>query len=369
MTSRAKENRSAKSEKDVVEQKCYRCGATLTEENSLGGGVPCCIPCQKQVYEGFRQSNGTSVGLYLTCARFDLPCLPLLVPENFEEEPDKWGKYLEILTESGKIFDGDEIATFSDGEMVLLRIFGKNFDQKDFSTYVRYEMAKRKREEEELQGVKADELAGTEKQRKDWGTLALWQNLPMTDALYNELDRIYEQRLESYKGIMLSDATQMTLRRVCKLTLAQDFLQSRGDASGVDRLQKTIDSMLASEQLRKKDEKPVENFRLDTMIKALENAGLMENGQFLDFDRTREVLLGIVQKNKKYDYPLDACDQIIFKIANNIRQNAGSVMMSELSDDLLVSDDYGEFKAKGDKDYEERAAYAQTVNVRTNKEK
>lgn len=345
------------SKKETQTLTCYKCGRPLTEDNSFESKMPICIDCQCKDFIDLEQANGIGLAVYLCCAKYDLPCLPLLLPDNFEEEKNKWAKYLEILQEKDVLVKNDRLADFNDGETYILRLFGKEMSEKDFGKYVAHQKSR------------IAKIPGTEKQRQEWGTLAIWQNLPMTTEIYNELDRMYEDRLNTYKGVTLSDSTKATIRRVCKLTFAQDYLQSLGDASGVDKIQKTIDSILSAEQLRRKDEKPVENFRVDSMVKALEDAGLMEDGKFLSFDETRKALLQGIQKSHKYDYPIDACDQMIFNIINNMRANAGAVLLDELSDDLIIEDDYNEFASTADEEYLQRQDYAQTTNLRPKGEK
>lgn len=312
---------------------CFDCGEELTSENSIEGGLPYCVRCQRKQYEELRQQNGTSLALYLATSRFNLPLYPLLLPDDFEEEPDKWERYLEILSESGKLFKADgRLATFADGETCLLKIFGREFSQKDFAKYVLTERAKVAR------------LEGTEEQRRMWGVRNLWENVPMTTEIYNELDDMYEARLENYKGVSLSDATQATLRRVCKWTLAQDYLQSKGEVASIDKLQKSIDSAMAAEQLRKKDEKPVEALRPDALVQALENAGLMQNGDLLPYDELLNVLRDNFVKSKKYDYSLDVADQLILDVINSMRANADLVQVAELEEQFAPVDEYGEFE-------------------------
>jgi hypothetical protein len=204
---------------------------------------------------------------------------------------------------------------------------------------------------------------GTETQRQFWGERDLYQNVPMTTAIYNELDNRYDARMARLKGITIDDQLIDTQKKICKLLLAQDHVLSLGDVAAFDKLQKSIDSIQAAEQLRKKDEKPIEGFKFDSSIKALEDAGLVEHGKFLNFDDTRKVLLGIA-KGTKYNYPLDMVDQMLFGISNNMRANAGVLMETELPEDLVFDDDNGEFLSKPSNEYEEKSKFIGSTNVR-----
>ncbi len=310
---------------------CYKCGVELTEKNGLYNR-PYCIDCQQEFYETLEQEHGIHLSLYFMALKIDLPLYPLLLPDNFNEEENKWISYIDLLDKNDKLFKEDgELATFFDGESNMLRIFGKDFTERDFSKFVRFEKEKIAKQQ------------GTPHQREIWGTTDLWQGLHLTTKLYNELDKRYMQRVGRYKGITVDDQMEETLRRVCKLTVAQDFLQSNGDASGVDKLQKTINSIMEAEQLRKKDEKPQEVFTAGGLLEALENAGLVEDGAFKDLDSVQEALFKFATRKGKYDYSIDVVDQVINDIYKTMRTNADLFIESELPDSLKVNDIYGEF--------------------------
>lgn len=337
---------------------CRKCGEELTEDNCRGYEMLYCISCESKVFSDLERVNGTCLAFYLACARFDLPLYPLLITndkgeliEEIATAEDKWLAYIDLLYEKGKLFLGDRTANFQDGETYLLRIFGREMSEKTFGTFVI--------NERKLIASKE----GTEEQRLTWGERDLYQNVPMTTSIYNELDRRYESRMARLKGITIDEQLVDTQRKLCKMLLAQDHLLSLGDVAAFDKLQKSIDSIQAAEQLRKKDEKPIEGFKFDSSIKALEDAGLVEDGKFLNFDATRKALLGIA-RGTKYNYPIDMVDQMLFGISNNMRANAGVLMETELPEDLVFEDSNGEFLQNHTAEYEEKAKFIGSTNVR-----
>lgn len=334
---------------------CHKCGAELSEENCRAEGVPYCIFCESESFEEFEKANGTHLALYLNCARFNVPLHPLLLGKDFEQEENRWFAYIELLEENGKHLVNERPASFADGESRLLRIFGKDFTEKDFAKYIHYEKDR------------LSKLPGTEKQREMWGTRTLWQNLPMTTEVYDELDRIYEARTSRYKGVSLDDTVREVLKKVSTLSLVQEHLRSLGDAAGYDRVQKIIDSMLASEQLRRKDEKPVEPLKMDAMVVALESMGLMENGQLLNYDELVEVLRDKFVKSKKYAYSLDVADQMILDIHNTMRANADIAALVDLPAEMELVDEYGEFESEETEQEKENKRFAGLTKVQFEK--
>ena len=281
--------------KSKTEYICRKCGVEMTEDNCRSQECFYCVECESKAFEELEKANGTSLGLYLSCSRFDVPLYPLLITEKdgslkeeFETAEDKWLAYLDILDREEKLFVNDRMATFTDGETRLLYIFGRKFDKETFANHVVFE---RERLEKQV---------GTNEQRERWGTRPLWQNLPMTNEIYNDLDRMFFARKSRYKGVTVDEQLEDTIKKWTTLSLVQDHLRSLGDAAGYDKVQKSIDSMLAAEQLRKKDEKPIEEMRVDSLVLALENAGLMENGELLTYDELVEALRDNFVKSKKY---------------------------------------------------------------------
>lgn len=333
---------------------CSICGTPLTEENSRENAY-ICWDCETKRFKQIEEANGTSIALFLMCGMVNLPLEPMILPYKFaEKEGNKWEVYCNLLKEKGKLEKNGKLRGFTNGVCDIREIFGSKMSYTDFSAYV------------EAQQELITEQEGTEEQREQWGTRPLWQNLDLTTDLYNELDRRFEAKISRYKGINIDEVLSDTLKKLCRLELVQEYLISIGDVTSFDKIQKSIDSIQAAEQLRKKDEKPIENFKIDAQIKALEDAGLVEEGKFFDFDTTRKKLLNLT-KSTKYNYPLDMVDQMIFGIKNNMMANANALMSTELSPDLVFEDTNNEFEKEENKDYLEKSKFVGSVKVRPTK--
>lgn len=333
---------------------CSICGTPLTDEKSRENAYTC-LDCENKRFKQLEEANGTSIALFLMCGMVNLPLEPMILPYNFaEKEGNKWEVYCNLLKEKGKLEKNGKLRGFTNGVCDIREIFGSKMSYTDFSAYV------------EAQQELITEQEGTEEQREQWGTRPLWQNLDLTTDLYNELDRRFEAKISRYKGINIDEVLSDTLKKLCRLELVQEYLISIGDVTSFDKIQKSIDSIQAAEQLRKKDEKPIENFKIDAQIKALEDAGLVEEGKFFDFDTTRKKLLNLT-KSTKYNYPLDMVDQMIFGIKNNMMANANALMSTELSPDLVFEDTNNEFEKEENKDYLEKSKFVGSVKVRPTK--
>lgn len=346
--------------KEQYPLKCKQCGVELTDKNCYErvDGVSCdCEDCEQAFYDKLAEQMGFSLALYLCCVRYNVPCEPMLIPDDFGEKTfegaeARWLWYLNALIESEKYLAKDNtIRGFTDGVKNMFRIFGKEMTEKDFSRYCLTEREK------------LDKLPGTAEQREQWGMQDLTKGLPMTTTIYNQLDAMYKIKVSRYKGVTLDEMLESTLRRLVKLEMAQEYLRSIGDFGGFDKVQKSIDNISASEQLRKKDEKPVENFTPDAWIDAFEKAGLMQDGQFLTLHEVENAMIKIM-RGRGYEQTLDAAHQLELNIVNNARKNADQQTIFELPDDMRISDELGEFAKEETDDEKEAKAYAQLTTVR-----
>lgn len=352
--------------KKISKYTCACCGEPLDDNNSFvsptkNGLNPYCVNCQQDYYEKLSETCGAHLAIYICCAKYDVPCNPLILPNDIsEEEINKldggengvWIYYLNKIIETDLYNEEEEVLpTFFDGVTNILRIFGRNFSEKDFAKYVEYE------------AKTPSGLPGTAHQRRVWGVIPLYKNVPMTTERYAELDRRYEARMARMKGITIDAQLEDIQRRLCKISLAQDYLLSIGEVGGFDKLQKTADNIQASEQLRKKDEKPVEAYSIDAQVKALEDAGLMEDGKFLDLDGVQKSLIKHFIEKKKYDYPIDALDHVIADIWNTMRANADVMISTELPHELKPKDEFGEFDEEENEEYQKVKKYAGLTKV------
>lgn len=318
-----------------TELKCYRCGEVLTPENSrpvseeysLTGVSHLCLNCEEEYFEKLAAVEGKSMALFHCCAAFNVPCKPAVFQNaDYEKEPQLWIYYVNQLEEKSEDIDGDKVLTFFDGETDIRRLFGKNLTYADFSKY-----------------LSSDIKMPTLKQRQMWGTESIWGDMKMTAEVYDALDREYEIRKSSFAGQTLDLQQENTLRLVARNMVIYNYCMRNQQIKHAESIQKMVDGLLASEQMRKKDEKPVEGFELMSQVVALEKAGLMEEGKFLPVDKLQEVIFNKFIKGKKFDYTLDACDATIECIYNTMRKNADAFVPSELPSELKIEDTFGEF--------------------------
>ena len=310
---------------DKTEYRCVKCGEYLSPENSRDGST-LCFECESNYYKKLEEKNGCHIALFLMCAITNTYFDAFIVPEDFAEyKGDKWLEYCvkleEKLAEKGKTKD------FFAGETDIRKVFGRNLSEKDLGKYLTYESAR------------IEKLEGTEEQRDTWGVEDEY-----TTEDYNALDRMYNNRVSNFKEQTITDQMDYTLREVAKWQLLADKLRRAHDIKGSTDALKAVDKLLESECLRKKDEKPIEEIRVDALILSLEKAGLMENGQLLSYDETVKVLQDKFIKSKKYDYSLDAADQVVLDIVNTMRGNADLSPIFDLPPEMLLEDEYGEFE-------------------------
>ncbi len=356
----------AKQRNNETTYRCAMCGEPLSEDDcrqvqsefSQSGFSPYCVECESRIYNHFARSQGKYHALLTACGAFNVPCKPLLLDGvNLDEESDAWLLYINLLSESGQDTKSGKVLGFADGVTTLWGLFGNKLGEPNFEKRIALEKEKIKKQ------------IGTPEQRAKWGEQALYKGLPISAQMYDELDRLYEIRANSYKGQTITPQMDDTLIKVAKSNVIYDHLMRQGLVKAALDVQKNIDLLLASEQMRKKDEKPVEHFRMDALVTALEKFGCMENGDFLNYDELVEVLRDNFVKSKKYDYSLDAADQVVLDIVNAMRKNADLLELSELPIELAVEDEYGEFEPEETEEEKKRKAFAGLTKVRFTEEK
>lgn len=345
---------------------CQCCGAELTEDNarevnkkfSQSGLSPYCIECEQAYYERLAAVEGNSLALFHACAAFNVPCKPIVLDgAKFGKDDGRWFVYTSLLAEKGEDMKGNEPATFFDGETDILKVFGKYFSEKDFAEYIKHERAA------------LDKLVGTKEQRDKWGVLPLHKDLPMTAAIYDELDRQYDVMASSFRGQTLSLRQEDIMKKVARNNVIYDYLLRQGLVKSAVDIQKSNDLLLASEELRKKDEKPVEGYRTDSQAVALEAAGFMESGKLLPCDKLQEVIFNRFIKRRKFDYTLDACDAVLERNWNTMRANSDVYISTELPAELEVEDEWGEFAEEESEDEKENKKFIGTTKVVFEKKK
>lgn len=343
----------------TTEYACHRCGVGLTPENSrevateysATGISHLCIDCEQKYFDELARVEGRSLALFHCCAAFNVPCKPIVLADtDFESNKAAWILYIDCLAEAGEDRKDDEVLTFFDGETDLLRVFGRNFTEKDLAAYIKNERAK------------LDRIAGTAEQRTRWGEREEGEAKEATEKRYAELDRLYAARASAYSGQTITPQMKITLIKVAKLDFEMDKLIKRGEYKSVRDLQAVVDNVLSSEQMRKKDEKPVEYFKPDAWVVAFERHKLMKDGKFLDLGSTKKSVREYDFKRKKYKYPKDAADQILDNWVKYVRRNGDMRMAYALPKDMEVRDDYGEFEEETE-EYREKKAEIQLGDV------
>ena len=348
---------------------CWKCGELLTDDNcrpanSVSGYSHLCISCENDFFNQLASVEGKHIALFHTAASLDVPCKPIVLEDcqdEFAQSDEAWILYINKLAEKKQDTKRGKILGFADGLTSLKLCFGKELSQTDFAACINSEREKI---------LKQPKLAGTLEQREKWGTEALYSNgkstIRMTQEVYDELDRQYNNRAESYKGQTLTPQMEDILVKVSKSNVIYDYLIRTGVVKLALDVQKGIDLLLASENMRKKDEKPIANFTPDAWVDSFEKAGLMQDGQFLTLPEIEDAMIKIM-RGKGYNQTLDAAHQLELNILNNARKNADQQTIFELPEDMRISDELGEFAEVESNEEKEARVYAQLTTVRFEK--
>lgn len=219
---------------------------------------------------------------------------------------------------------------------------------KDWESYLKI-LAKEKEKNRFLDGITdIDELlvAGQspmEQWESKWGTGD--EKKPYTESDYKRMDEIFYTLASGVMNAGMMDEKKEYVFKTCaRLSLLQEKCIAKGDSESItmaSKLDKMIQDNLASEQLRGKDEKPVENLKIDSVVVALENSGLYKDGKILPLPELQEQLLRRLgalggKPSHKYKYTLDAADQMLFVIANTMYANDDLPEISELPDNMRL---------------------------------
>lgn len=281
---------------------------------------------QQNRFDALAAEVGESLAYFYCCIAFDIPFDLEAIPRD--EPRDRWLDYLDNLRVKGlDRNDEGEPFGFLDGLTDIVKIFGEGLKDGEFSKIVSAEKSARKKK------------PGTQRQRDAWGTGD--EKRPYSKEDYDELDRLYKvmsSELESAGGISVKQ--EFILRRCAKRTLMMQEFEAKGLYDKATKIAKLIDQDLASEMLRKKDLKPIDDTRLDDLTVALERSGIMKDGKFCAPDEMFRILFG---RPPKYPYTKDAVEQAILINENRMRNNDGMPELGELPDDMRLYDELGEF--------------------------
>lgn len=344
--------------------RCWKCGQILSEDNcrpcvdSQSGYACMCIACESDFFNRLAKTEGRFIGLFHTCAALDIPVKPIVLDGiDFESVDEPFMTYINALSGSGQDIKRGKVLGFADGVTSLSNLFGNDLSHKDFAERIR-------REKEKIA-----KQVGTEEQRERWGTEMLYRSpnpkipaLVMTNSVYDELDRIYENRAQELKGQTITPQIEFTLQEVAKNTVIYSYQRRYGERDA-DKTWKTIDTMLASESLRKKDEKPIANFTPDAWIDAFEKAGIMKDGQFLPMSEIEQEMIKIMKGNG-YPQTLDAAHQFEMNIIKNAARNGDQPIPFELPSDMKIDDSLDEFATKETEEEKTARNYSNLTPVR-----
>ena len=219
---------------------------------------------------------GGDLALFCYCAVFDLPV-------NLTKPVHTWGDYCERLAGTAVAY------TFDDGTTDIYKVLERG--QSDMDRWL-----------------------------IEWGEGD--PQIPYTVKDYKILDsifRTYSARLEAAGGM---DAQQEdTLRHCSRMALLRDKCIAKGSKESVEKaakLDKMIQDNLGSENLRKKDAKPLESAKVDGIIDA------MQKKYGLGAEMTKEQFLSAFYKwchSHNYPETLDAAEYCMMAIINTTRAN------------------------------------------------
>lgn len=182
-----------------------------------------------------------------------------------------------------------------------------------------------------LQEEKAD-IIQQEKWKKKWGTGD--KTRPYTVDDYIQLDQIfdtYAARLEKSGG--MDEWQEDTLRSCTRMRLESDKCLAKGGKDNIDmasKLNKMIQDQLASEQLRKRDEKPIGIAQITGITQA------MAKKFGVGVEMTTEEAIEICSKwlvSHKYPHTIDAAEHMMLAIINTTRENNDMPTFAELPEE------------------------------------
>lgn len=316
---------------------CVSCGRTLNkyigreapeEWYAATGFTHYCLDCQEFYYDALAEKTGEALAYFYCCIAFNVPFEIEAVPRD-ENLKSPWIEYLDQLRRNTKSRGEEELRGFLEGITDITKVFGADLDGGEFGKVL------------SLEALGRAKKPGTAKQREKWGPGP--SKKPYTAKDYQELDRIYRALsadLTAQGG--LSDKQEYILKDCTTLEIEKQNYIEAGMIDKAQKINNMIQTNLASENLRKKDEKPIEDIRIDSIVEALEKKGYMKNGKLLSYEKLLEKLRG---DTPIYPYTKDAADQMLLYIINTSKANDGLPELSTLPDEYRIKDEHGEFAA------------------------
>ena len=254
---------------------------------------------------------GKQQALFCCCAIYD-------VPYDDEIEAETWEEYNRHLLKKK-----DEGDTLKDGIPDFLSVVRK---------------------------VETDE----DKWMAEWGIGD--EDKPYSNDDYIRLDELYNTYTSRLRGAGGMDEWQEdTLRTCSKMRLTADKALAKGDKDSIQiasTLNKMIQENLSSEQLRKKDAKPIEQARIDGIVEAL--ARKTGCGIDLSLEKAVEVCSKWLMS---HHYPItrDAADHMLLAIINCTRTNNDTPELDELPENMKFDKRYSTMFADEPNEAEEEA--------------
>lgn len=250
-------------------------------------------------YNELRAVVGADVAAFIMCAWLDLPYDPEITASG-------WDGYLKKTKQKG------QDKHFRDGET-------------------------------DIRAALEEGLADVDRWQREWGVGD--EDNAYSPADYRRLDEIFKTLAARLQGSGGYDAQQeFTLRNCSHMALLREKCIRKGDKESVSKakdLDKMIADNLAAENLRKKDEKPVQTARLDGIVEAAyKKYGI---GISCTKDQVIEAIVKWINERKRYDCSQDAAEQAIMAILNCTRMNSDLPILSELPTDAVLDRYSGEF--------------------------
>jgi len=225
-------------------------------------------------------------------------------------------------------------------------VFNLEYDPNaKFDTYEEYAVMKRETTfdmgEMSIKKILRDHMTDKERWHSIWGTGG--SKHPYTEEDYRRLDELFDTYADrQLKAGGMDVQAEYVLRSTCQDVLFAEKCRSRGTKEDIQmytQINKTIQDRLAAEQLRKKDAKPVEDVKLDSIVVALEKAGLARKGKLLSLAEVQEQLLRRLgalggEPSHKYPYTIDAADQMLHMIQNNMYANDNLPEVTEIPENM-----------------------------------
>lgn len=312
-------------------QYCVMCGTELNEFSGVFGSeqrhknqkfIPFCRKCQQEYFDMLAKETTPHLAMFYCCIAFDVPFVFKRLP-CLDDEAEPWIAYLNNLRRSAEDRHGKSILGFVDGESDVLQIFGENLTNGTFSKMVSAERALKERKR------------GSKRQKEDWGEMD-----GFTQEQYDELDRLYKVQSKPFEATGIDELLEYNLREICKNLLRYSMANAQGKAKDAKQFLDQAETIKASNLMRKRDEKPIEELKVDTIVDKLEKKGFMKNGKLLTLS---ELLKMIPNMRPQFPHSLDAADQMMLCIENTMRRNAGMGTVSELSESMMIDALPGEF--------------------------